>query len=76
MAVIAYPDNFNEMINLVIRLNDSFRRLKHVQEKLNKKVRNSSHKKKRDLNIIDWQANSAFKREKKGQFKKRKGKKL
>jgi hypothetical protein len=30
IAVIAYPDNFNEIINLVIRLDDSFRRLEHA----------------------------------------------
>jgi hypothetical protein len=33
MVVIAYPDNFDEMINLAIRLDDSFRRLEHAQEK-------------------------------------------
>jgi hypothetical protein len=53
MAVITYPDNFNKMINLAIRLNDSFRRLKHAQEKLSKKVRNLSYKKKRDPDAMD-----------------------
>jgi hypothetical protein len=28
--VIAYPDNFDEMINLAIRLNNSFRRFEHA----------------------------------------------
>jgi hypothetical protein len=30
IAMIAYPDNFNEMINLTIRLNNSFKRLEHA----------------------------------------------
>jgi hypothetical protein len=30
MAMIAYPESFDEMINLTIRLNDSFRRFKHA----------------------------------------------
>jgi hypothetical protein len=30
IAIIAYPESFDEIINLVIRLNDNFRRLKHV----------------------------------------------
>jgi hypothetical protein len=51
--VIVYPDNFDEMINLVIRLNDSFRRLEYVQEKSGKKIRNPSHKKERDPDTID-----------------------
>jgi hypothetical protein len=75
MAVIAYPDNFNKIINLAIRLDNSFRRLEHAQEKLGKKIRNPSHKKKRNPDIINWQASNAFKKEKKGQFKKGKGKK-
>jgi hypothetical protein len=75
MAMVAYPDNFNKMINLVIRLNNSFRRFKHAQEKLGKEIRNLSHKKEKDPDTIDWQTNGAFKREKKGQFKKEKGKK-
>jgi hypothetical protein len=29
IAVIAYLDNFDKMINLAVRLDDSFRRLKH-----------------------------------------------
>jgi hypothetical protein len=73
--VIAYPDNFNEMINLIIRLDNNFRRLEYAQEKLSKRVRNPSHKKKRDPDVMDWQANDAFKKGKKGQFKKGKGKK-
>jgi hypothetical protein len=73
--VIIYSDNFNKIINLAIRLNDNFRRLEHAQEKLNKEIRNLSHKKKRDPDAIDWQANGAFKKEKKSQFKKRKEKK-
>jgi hypothetical protein len=52
--MVAYPDNFNEMINLVIRLNDSFRRLEHAQEKLGKKIRNPSYKKDRNPDIMDW----------------------
>jgi hypothetical protein len=74
--VIAYPDNFNKMINLAIRLNNSFRRLKHAQEKLSKGIRNLSHKKERDPDAMNWQINNAFKKGKKGQFKKGKGKKL
>jgi hypothetical protein len=50
--------------------------LKYYQEKLSKGMRNSSHKKEKDLNVMDWQVNGAFKRGKKGQFKKEKGKKL
>jgi hypothetical protein len=38
-------------------------------------MRNPSYKKKRDSNIIDWQASNAFKKEKKGQSKKEKEKK-
>jgi hypothetical protein len=53
MAVIAYPDNFDKMINLAIRLNDSFRRLEHAQEKLGKGIRNPSHKKERDPDAMD-----------------------
>jgi hypothetical protein len=49
MTVIAYPDNFNKIINLVVRLNNSFRRLKHAQKKPGKKVRNPNHKKKKIL---------------------------
>jgi hypothetical protein len=64
--MVAYSESFDKMINLVIRLNDSFRRLKHMQKKLGKGIRNPSHKKKKDPNVMDWQANSAFKREKKG----------
>jgi hypothetical protein len=75
IAMIAYPNNFNEIINLVIRLDDSFRRLEHAQEKPGKKIRNPNYKKKRDPDIIDWQTNNAFKKKKKGQFKKGKEKK-
>jgi hypothetical protein len=53
MAVVTYPDNFDEMINLVVRLDDSFRRLEHAQEKLGKGIRNPNHKKKRDLDAMD-----------------------
>jgi hypothetical protein len=70
--VIAYPDNFDKIINLAIRLNDSFRRLEHAQKKLNKEIRNPNHKKEKNPNIMDWQANNAFKKEKKGQFKREK----
>jgi hypothetical protein len=75
MAVVAYPDNFDKMINLAVRLDDSFRRLKHAQEKLGKEVRNPSHKKERDSDTIDWQASDAFKKGKKDQFRKEKDKK-
>jgi hypothetical protein len=61
---------------LTIRLDNSFKRLKHTQKKLSKGIRNPSHKKKENPNTINWQASDAFKREKKGQFKKGKGKKL
>jgi hypothetical protein len=30
ITVIAYPDNFDEIINLAIRLNDNFRRLEYA----------------------------------------------
>jgi hypothetical protein len=30
IAMITYPNNFNKIINLIIRLDDSFRRLEHV----------------------------------------------
>jgi hypothetical protein len=53
MAVVAYPESFNEMINLAIRFNDSFKRLKYAQKKPGKKVRNFSYRKKRDPDIID-----------------------
>jgi hypothetical protein len=53
MAVVTYPDNFNEIINLTIRLNNSFKRLEHAQEKLGKKIRNSSHKKEKDPDTIN-----------------------
>jgi hypothetical protein len=76
MTVIAYSDNFDKMINLIIRLDNNFRRFKHAQEKLSKGIRNPSHKKEKDPDIIDWQVSDAFKREKKGQFKKGKEKKL
>jgi hypothetical protein len=54
ITVVAYPDNFDKMINLAVRLNNSFRRLKYYQKKLSKEIRNPSHKKKRDPNAIDW----------------------
>ena len=75
MAIIAYPESFDKMINLTVRFNNSFKRLKHVQKKSGKGIRNPSHKKKRNPDIIDWQTNNAFKRRKKGQFKKEKRKK-
>jgi hypothetical protein len=75
MAVVAYPESFDEMINLAVRLDDSFRRLEHAQEKPGRGIRNPSHKKERDPDAMDWQASGAFKRGKKGQFKKGKGKK-
>jgi hypothetical protein len=53
MTVIAYPDNFNKIINLIIRLDDSFRRLKHAQKKSDKKVRNPFYKTERDPDIMD-----------------------
>jgi hypothetical protein len=53
IAMITYPDNFNEIINLVIRLNNSFKRLEHAQEKSGKKIRNPSHKKKKNPDTID-----------------------
>jgi hypothetical protein len=76
MAVVTYPDNFNKIINLVIYLDNSFKRLEHAQKKPGKKIRNPSHKKEKDPNTIDWQTSNAFKRGKKGQFKKGKKKKL
>jgi hypothetical protein len=30
MAVVVYPESFNEMINLAVRFNNSFRRLEHA----------------------------------------------
>jgi hypothetical protein len=30
MAVVAYPESFDKMINLAIRLNNSFRRLEYA----------------------------------------------
>jgi hypothetical protein len=30
MAVVAYPDNFDKMINLAVRLNDSFKRFEYA----------------------------------------------
>jgi hypothetical protein len=38
-------------------------------------MRNLSHKKEKDPNAIDWQVSNAFKKGKKGQFKKKKRKK-
>jgi hypothetical protein len=75
ITVVTYPDNFDKMINLAIRLDDSFRRLEYAQEKPGKKIRNPSHKKERDPDAMDWQASGAFKKKKKGQFKKGKEKK-
>jgi hypothetical protein len=63
------------MINLAVRLDNSFRRLEHAQEKLSKGIRNFSYKKEKNLDAINWQANRAFKKKKKNQFKKEKGKK-
>jgi hypothetical protein len=74
--VIAYPESFDEIINLTVCFNNSFRRFKHAQKKPSKRVRNLIYKKKRDPDTIDWQANSAFKKKRKGQFKKKKEKKL
>jgi hypothetical protein len=54
MAVVAYPDNFDKIINLAIRLDDNFKRLEHAQKKLDKKIRNSFHKKERDPDIMNW----------------------
>jgi hypothetical protein len=51
--MVAYPESFDEIINLAVRLNNSFRRLKHAQEKLSKEIRNLSHRKERDFNAID-----------------------
>jgi hypothetical protein len=65
ITVIAYSDNFDKIINLAIRLNDSFKRLKHYQEKPEKKMRNPTHKKEKNSNAMDWQANNAFKKGKK-----------
>jgi hypothetical protein len=53
MAVVAYPDNFDEIINLAVRLNDSFRRLKHAQKKPGKEMRNLTYKKEKNLNAMD-----------------------
>jgi hypothetical protein len=73
--MVAYPKSFDKIINLAIRLNNSFRRLEHAQKKSDKKIRNPSHKKERDSDAIDWQANNAFKKEKKNPFKREKRKK-
>ena len=54
MAVVAYPESFDEIINLAVRLKNSFRRFKHAQKKLGKGIRNPFHKKERDPDIIDW----------------------
>jgi hypothetical protein len=75
ITMIAYPESFDEIINLAVRLNNNFRRLKHAQKKSGKEMRNPSHKKERNPDTMDWQANNAFKKGKKSQFKKRKGKK-
>jgi hypothetical protein len=53
MAVIAYPDNFDEIINLAVYLDDSFKRLEYAQEKLDKKIRNPNYKKKRDPDTMN-----------------------
>ena len=73
--MVAYPESFNKIINLAIRLNNSFRRLEHAQKKLDKEIRNPSHKKERDPDVMDWQASNTFKKGRKNQFKKKKGKK-
>ena len=73
--MVAYPESFDKIINLAVRFNDSFRRFKHVQKKSGKRIYNLLYRKKRDPDIMDWQANNAFKKGKKGQFKKEKGKK-
>jgi hypothetical protein len=53
------------MINLAICLNDSFKRLKHAQEKPNKGIRNPNYKKEKDPDIMNWQINNTFKKGKK-----------
>jgi hypothetical protein len=53
IAVVAYFNNFDKMINLAVRLDNSFRRLEYYQEKLSKEIRNPSYKKERDFNAID-----------------------
>jgi hypothetical protein len=70
--MVAYPDNFNEIINLAIRLDDSFKRLKHAQKEPGKKMRNPIYKKKKDPNTMDWQASDAFKKDKKISLKREK----
>jgi hypothetical protein len=30
IIVVVYPENFNKIINLTVRFNDSFRRFKHA----------------------------------------------
>ena len=54
MAVVIYPESFNKMINLIVRLNNSFKRLEHAQEKSGREIRNPSYKKERDPDTIDW----------------------
>jgi hypothetical protein len=75
IAVVAYPDNFDKIINLAIRLNNNFKRLEHAQEKPGKEIRNPSYKKEKNPDTMNWQASNAFKKGKKSQFKKRKDKK-
>jgi hypothetical protein len=51
--MVIYPDNFDEIINLAVRLNNSFKRLEHAQEKPGKRVRNPNYKKERNPDAID-----------------------
>jgi hypothetical protein len=51
--MIAYPDNFNKMINLVIRLDNNFKRLEHAQKKPDKRIRNPNYKKEKNPDAIN-----------------------
>jgi hypothetical protein len=61
MAVVSYSENFEDMIILAVRLNDSFARLNDLKKTNLTKYPN----KKKDPNVIDWQHSVIFKKEKK-----------
>jgi hypothetical protein len=51
MAVVSYPKNFQDMVALAVRLNDSFSRLNDLKRLSPTKYPNK--KKERDLDAMD-----------------------
>jgi hypothetical protein len=61
MAVVSYFENFEDIVTLTVRLDDSFTRLNDLKRTNPTKYPN----KKKDLNIINWQHSATFKKRKK-----------